>query len=211
MIWSRREARHSGGTRLRSVWSRRVPATSRKQERERAMNIEHFTEKAREALSDAAQLARQYHHNQVEVEHLLAALLAQEGGVVQQVIAKVGGNLAAAQRIINEELERMPHIYGGSEPGVSPRLRRLLEGAWREMDTFHDEYLSVEHMLLAMFDIRDGAVQRALKAAGLTRENVLQALTSIRGAQRVTDANPEGKYQALEKYGRNLTELAAQG
>src|SRR6266568_778251 len=175
------------------------------------MNVEHFTEKAREAVSDAAQLARQYNHNQVEVEHLLSVLLAQEGGVVQQVIAKVGGNLAPAQRIVNDELERMPHVYGGSEPGISPRLRKVLENAWREMGTFHDEYLSVEHMLLAMFDVSDGAVQRALRAAGLTRDNVLQALTSIRGAQRVTDANPEGKYQALEKYGRNLTELASQG
>ena len=175
------------------------------------MNIEHFTEKAREAINDAAQLARQYNHNQVEVEHLLAALLVQEGGVVQQVIAKVGGNLAAAQRIVNNELERMPHVYGGSEPGVSPRLRKVLEDARREMDTFHDEYLSVEHMLLAMFNVSDGAIQRALNVAGLTRDNVLQALTSIRGAQRVTDANPEGKYQALEKYGRNLTQLAAQG
>src|SRR5438132_2975057 len=211
MIWSRREARHSGGTRLPSVRSRRVPATSRKQERERAMNIEHFTEKAREALSDAAQLARQYHHNQVEVEHLLAALLAQEGGVVQQVIARVGGNLAAARRILDNELERMPHVYGGSEPGISPRLRKLLEDAWSEMSTFHDEYLSVEHLLLAMFNIRDGEVPHVLREAGLTRENVLQALTSIRGSQRVTDDNPEGKYQALEKYGRNLTQLAAQG
>src|SRR5260221_365899 len=79
------------------------------------------------------------------------------------------------------------------------------------MGPFHDEYLSVEHMLLAMFNVRDGAVPRALRAAGLTRDNVLQALTSIRGAQRVTDPNPEGKYQALEKYGRNLTELAARG
>src|SRR5437588_1962267 len=175
------------------------------------MNIEHFTEKAREAVSDAAQLARQYNHNQVEVEHLLSVLLAQEGGVVQQVITKAGGNLAAAQRIVHDELERLPHVYGGSEPGISPRLRKVLENAWREMGSFHDEYLSVEHLLLAMFDISDGAVQRALRAAGLTRDNVLQALTSIRGAQRVTDANPEGKYQALEKYGRNLTELAAQG
>ena len=175
------------------------------------MNIEHFTEKAREAINEAAQIARQRNHNQVEVEHLLAALLAQEGGVVQQMIAKVGGNLAAAQRIVNDELERMPHVYGGSEPGISPRLRKLLEDAWREMGTFHDEYLSVEHLLLAMFNVSDGAVPRALRAAGLTRDNVLQALTSIRGAQRVTDANPEGKYQALEKYGRNLTELAAQG
>ncbi len=153
------------------------------------MNIEHLTEKAREAISDAAQLARQYHHNQVEVEHLLAALLAQEGGVVQQIIAKIGGNLAAAQRIINDELERMPQVYGGSEPGISPRLRKVLEDAWREMGTFHDEYLSVEHLLLAMFDVSDGAVQRALRAAGLMRDNVLPALTSIRGAQRVTDPN----------------------
>ena len=175
------------------------------------MNIEHFTEKAREAVSDAAQVARQHNHNQVEVEHLLAALLAQEGGVVQQVIAKVGGNLAAAQRMVNDELERLPHVYGGSEPGISPRLRKLLEAAWREMGAFHDEYLSVEHLLLAMFDVSDGAVPNALRAAGLTRDNVLQALTSIRGAQRVTDANPEGKYQALEKYGRDLTELAERG
>ena len=175
------------------------------------MNIEHFTEKAREALSDAAQLARQYHHNQVEVEHLLAALLAQEGGVVQQVVARVGGDLAAARRILDNELERMPHVYGGSEPGISPRLRKLLEDAWSEMSTFHDEYLSVEHLLLAMFNIRDGEVPHVLREAGLTHENVLQALTSIRGSQRVTDDNPEGKYQALEKYGRNLTQLAAQG
>ena len=175
------------------------------------MNIEHFTEKAREALSNAVQMAKQYNHSQVDVEHLLAALLAQEDGVVQQVIAKVGGNLAAAQRIVNNELERMPHVYGGSEPGLSSRLRKLLEDAWHEMNTFHDEYLSVEHLLLAMFNVSDGAVANALRAAGLTRDNVLQALTSIRGAQRVTDENPEGKYQALEKYGRNLTALATQG
>src|SRR5438132_12091095 len=103
MIWSRREARHSGGTRLPSVRSRRVRAISRKQERERAMNIEHFTEKAREAVSDAAQLARQYHHNQVEVEHLLAALIAQVGGVVQQVVLKDGGDLAAARRLLDND------------------------------------------------------------------------------------------------------------
>jgi ATP-dependent Clp protease ATP-binding subunit ClpB len=117
--------------------------------------------------------------------------------------------------MVNDELERMPHVYGGSEPSLSPRLRALLEAAWREMGTFHDEYLSVEHILLGMFDVSDAVVQSALKvvccsvhslaasdavvqsalkAAGLTRENVLQALTSIRGAQRVTDPNPEGKY-----------------
>ncbi|GHO94636.1 chaperone protein ClpB [Reticulibacter mediterranei] len=175
------------------------------------MNIEHFTEKAREAISEAAQQARQRNHSQIEVEHLLAALLAQKEGVVEQVIAKAGGDLGAAQRIINDELERMPQVYGGNEPGISPRLRKVLDDAWHEMSTFHDEYLSVEHLLLAMLNVRDGAAARALNAAGLTRENVLQALTAIRGVQRVTDANPEGKYQALEKYGRNLTALAEQG
>ena len=175
------------------------------------MKIEQFTEKAREAISEANELAKQYNHSQIEAEHLLAALLAQEGGVVQQIIQKVGGNLATAQRMVTADLERLPRVYGGSEPGISPRLRRLLENAWQEMGKFHDEYLSVEHMLLAMFDAGDEPVQRALKAAGLTRDIVLKALTSIRGAQRVTDQNPEGKYQALEKYGRNLTQLAEQG
>ncbi|HEV2579837.1 MAG TPA: ATP-dependent chaperone ClpB, partial [Ktedonobacteraceae bacterium] len=175
------------------------------------MKIEQFTDKAREAISEANELAKQHNHSQIEAEHLLAALLAQEGGVVQQIIQKVGGNLATAQRMVTTELERLPRVYGGSEPGISPRLRRLLENAWQEMGKFHDEYLSVEHMLLAMFDAGDEPVQRALKAAGLTRDIVLKALTSIRGAQRVTDQNPEGKYQALEKYGRNLTQLAEQG
>src|SRR5438034_7489419 len=175
------------------------------------MKIEQFTEKARQAVSEANELAKQYNNSQIEVEHLLAALLSQEGGVVQQVIQKVGGDLAMAQRLVNDDIERMPRAYGGSEPSISSRLRKLLDAAWKEMNNFQDEYLSVEHMLLAMFDIGDGPAQRALKAAGLTRDLVLKALTSIRGAQRVTDKNPEGKYQALEKYGRNLTQLAEQG
>jgi ATP-dependent Clp protease ATP-binding subunit ClpB len=180
-------------------------------ERRVFMKIEQFTEKARQAVSDANELARQYNNSQIEVEHLLAALLSQEGGVVQQVIQKVGGNPAITQRQVTEDIERLPRAYGGSEPSISPRLRKLLEAAWKEMSNFHDEYLSVEHMLLAMFDIGDGSAQRILKAVGLTRDVVLKALTSIRGAQRVTDQNPEVKYQALEKYGRNLTQLAEQG
>src|SRR5438874_7324555 len=175
------------------------------------MKIEQFTEKARQAVSEANELAKQYNNSQIEVEHLLAALLSQEGGVVQQVIQKVGGDLAMTQRLVHDDIERLPRAYGGSEPSISSRLRKLLDAAWKEMNNFHDEYLSVEHMLLAMFDIGDGSAQRILRAAGLTRDNVLKALTSIRGAQRVTDQNPEVKYQALEKYGRNLTQLAEQG
>src|SRR5439155_27005185 len=122
-------------------------------------------------------------------------------GVLQQLRARVGVKLAGARRILYHQLERLQHVYGGSEPRISPRLRKLLDDACSEMSTLHDEYLSVEHLLLAMFNIRDGEVPHVLREAGLTRENVLQALTSIRGSQRVTDENPEGKYQALEKYG----------
>src|SRR6266568_2998086 len=175
------------------------------------MKIERFTDKAREAISEAAEIAKQHSNGQIEVEHLLDALLTQESGVVQQIIQKVGGNLAEAKRMVESDIERMPRVYGGNEPGLSSRLRKVLEDAWREMSNFKDEYLSVEHLLLAMFGTDDEAARRALRAAGLTRDNVLQALTSIRGSQRVTDQNPEGKYQALEKYGRNLTELARQG
>src|SRR2546421_6677412 len=175
------------------------------------MKIERFTDKAREAISEAAEIAKQHSNGQIEVEHLLDALLTQESGVVQQIIQKVGGNLAEAKRMVESDIERMPRVYGGSEPGISSRLRKVLENAWREMSNFKDEYLSVEHLLLAMFNSGDEATQRVLRAAGLSRDNVLKALTTIRGSQRVTDQNPEGKYQALEKYGRNLTQLAEQG
>src|SRR5260370_11980684 len=175
------------------------------------MKIERFTDKAREALSEANELAKHYNNSHDGSEHMRAALLNQDGGITQQIIQKVGGNVAAARRIVDNEVEHLPRVYGGSEPGISPRLRKVLEVAWQEMNNFKDEYLSVEHILLAMFDGSEGAAQRALKAAGLTRDLVLKALTEIRGAQRVTDQNPEGKYQALEKYGRNLTELASQG
>ena len=172
------------------------------------MKIERFTDKARQAIHDAAAVALQLHHSQIEIEHLLAALLTQQ--VTQQVIQKAGGNLAAVQRLVERELERLPRVYGGIEPSISPRLRVVLEDAWTEMNAFKDEYLSVEHMLLAMF-ANEGTAQQALQLASLTREQVLQALTSVRGGKRVVEQEPEGKYQALEQYGRNLTELAQQG
>src|SRR5579863_7397602 len=175
------------------------------------MKIERFTDKAREAISDAAEIAKQHNHGQIETEHLLDALLLQEGGVAQQIIQKVGGNLTLARNIVERDIERLPRVYGASDPGISPRLRAVLEDAWHEMNAFKDEYLSVEHLLLAVLIAENDSAQRALKAAGLTRDNTLKALTSIRGSQRVVDQNPEGKYQALEKYGRNLTELAEQG
>lgn len=175
------------------------------------MKLEKLTEKARAALVEAGELAQTYKQSQAEVEHLLLALLEQENGVVPQIVQKVGGDITAARQVARSEVERLPRVYGGSEPTISPRLRKLLDEAWQEMSTFKDEYLSVEHLLLAMFKVGEEGTRRILRSAGLTRENVLQALTAIRGSQRITDERPEGKYQALEKYGRDLTELASQG
>jgi len=174
------------------------------------MKIERFTEKARQGLQVASEMAQHHHNSQIESEHLLAALLEQEHGLVPQVMLKVRGNLVTAQRILDEEIARLPRVYGGIEPGISPQLRVVLEHAWNEMDNYKDEYLSVEHLLLAMLTV-EGTAQRALKAAGLSREQALNALNDIRGSQHVTDLEPEEKYQALEKYGLNLTELAQQG
>src|SRR5689334_19531919 len=157
------------------------------------MKIEQFTDKAREAIHDASTMAQAHNNGQIEPEHLLAVLLQQDdGGVVPQIIQKAGGNLAAAQRMVDTEIERMPRVYGASEPSISSRLRKVLEEAWNEMNAFKDEYLSVEHLLLAMLNV-EGAVSRALVSAGLSRDVVLKALTAIRGSQRVTDQNPEGK------------------
>src|SRR6266852_6044948 len=173
------------------------------------MKIERFTDKARESIQDADEAAREHNHSYVEPEHVLDALLAQEGGVVQQIIQKAGGSILPAKRIVETEIERMPRVYGGGGPSISQRLRKVLENAWNEMNNFKDEYLSVEHLLLALLE--DDVTGRALKSAGLNRDLVLKALTTIRGSQRVTDQNPEGKYQALDRYGRNLTQLARQG
>jgi ATP-dependent Clp protease ATP-binding subunit ClpB len=175
------------------------------------MKPEEFTQKALEAVGEANEQAKQRNHSQIEVEHLLDALLSQEGGIVPQVFAKAGANIAAAQRMVQVDLDRLSRVYGGSKPGFSPKLEKLLEQARREMRGFGDEFVSAEHLLLAMFDIGDDPALRVLKAAGLTRDRVMQALQTVRGSQRVTDQNPEGKYAALEKYGRNLTELASQG
>src|ERR1700730_18114316 len=174
------------------------------------MKPEQFTEKALEAISEANAFAKESNHSQIDVEHLLSGVLAQEAGVFPQIIQKAGSDVRVAQRMLNADLERLPRVFGGSNPHLSPRMERLLEQARQEMQNFKDDFISVEHLLLAMFDIGDGPAQRVLKAAKLNRDVVLKALTSIRGAQRVTDQNPEGKYQALEKYGRNLTRLAAQ-
>ena len=175
------------------------------------MNLNRFTEKAQEALLSAQKLAEERSHSQIEVEHLFHALLDQEGGVVPQLLLKLGLDPGQLKEQASEELERLPKAYGAAQVYISPRLKQVLDGAAEEARSLRDEYISTEHLLLAMVDRDSGPTGRRLKGYGLTRDRILQALTSIRGGQRVTDPNPEDKYQALEKYGRDLTELARQG
>jgi ATP-dependent Clp protease ATP-binding subunit ClpB len=176
------------------------------------MNLNKFTEKAQEAVLAAQQLAEDGNHNQIEPEHLLLALLQQQEGVVPEVLQQVGASPAALRRQVQAELEKLPKVYGGAtQVYVSPRLKRVLDRAQKETQTFRDEYVSTEHLLLGLIQVAGGATDRVLQAAGVTRDATLQALRAIRGSQRVTTPTPETTYQALEKYGRDLTKLAREG
>ena len=176
------------------------------------MNINKYTEKAREAVAAAIELARQNNNPQVEPEHLLVALIEQREGIIPELLRKMNADPAQLARPARELLKKIPSAYGGAEPGLSPRLNKVATAAESDADRMKDEYVSTEHLFIAIADEggRSAAAQ-LLKQHGVTRDTILQALTSVRGSQRVTNENPEGTYQALERYGRDLTELARKG
>ncbi|MDQ6692294.1 MAG: type VI secretion system ATPase TssH, partial [Candidatus Dormibacteraeota bacterium] len=167
------------------------------------MRADRYTEKSQEALAAATREASDRGQQAVEPDHLLLALLEQEGGLARPLLRSAGMTQADLRPVLVSALERLPRVAGGGEPYASPALRQVLAQAENEADQLKDEYISTEHLLLAM------ARLPALADAGVTREGLLRALRTVRGNQRVTDANPESKYQALEKYGRDLTALAA--
>ncbi|HJU62927.1 MAG TPA: ATP-dependent chaperone ClpB, partial [Candidatus Binatia bacterium] len=178
------------------------------------MDINRFTQKSQEAISAAHTKAARYGHQQVDVEHLLASLLDQEGGLASSIFGNLSINIDALKRRVEQELQRMPKVSG---PGgaadqiyITGRLNRLLAEAEEEAKKLKDEYVSIEHIILAMTDDA-GATGRILKEFGGTREQLARALKEIRGNQRVTSQNPEATYEALGKYGRDFTRLAAQG
>ncbi len=177
------------------------------------MDLNKFTEKAQAAVISAQELARAYSHNQIEPEHLLLALLTQEGGIALQIMRKLEVDPGLAKRRLEEELGREPQVYGtAAQVYVSPRLQQVFNIAAEEAGRLRDEYISTEHLLIGIADERvKGAAYQMLEELGITKDTIYQVLTSIRGSQRVTDPNPEGKYQALEKYSRDLTQLARQG
>ncbi|ACL23260.1 ATP-dependent chaperone ClpB [Chloroflexus aggregans] len=175
-----------------------------------SFNTNRFTEKSYEAIAAAQAAAERLGNAEVQPEHLLYALLDQSDGVVPKVLAKLNLPVGAIKQQINNEIARFPRITSGSvQVQLGSRLRTVLVKAHDELAQFGDEYVSTEHLLLAILDHAGGAAERVLKQAGLTRDKLLMALREVRGAQRVTSPNPEGTYAALEQYGRDLTELAA--
>ena len=178
------------------------------------MDLSRLTIKSQAALQEAHDQAVARNHQTIEPEHVLLALLSDAEGIVFPLLHQAGANPGALRARVDEALDRLPKVFGGG-PGaadvrISPATGRLLDGAGREAEALTDEYVSTEHLLLAMLD-GDSAAERALEDAGLTREGVLAALAEVRGRQRVTDQNPEDTFQALEKYGRDLTEQARRG
>src|SRR5471030_992852 len=178
------------------------------------MDITRFTEKLQEAILSAQSTATRHGHQQIDVEHLLSALLTQEGGLAGSILAKGGVTVEALARKLESELERLPKVSVPSGAAdqlyVTARLNKLLTKAEDEAKKLKDDYISVEHVLLAAIDDR-GAAGKLLKEFGLTEERLMQALREVCGNQRVTTQNPEATYEALERYGRDLTKLASQG
>jgi len=176
-----------------------------------AMKFDRFTEKAQEALLGAQTLARESNHSQIDADHLLIALLAQPDGIPVAVLSRIGANVGQLRERLEQGLSRRPKVHGGQEPAAAPELRRALETAQAEAERMKDEYVSTEHLLLGIVADHSTAAGRDLRDAGIDRETVYAALQAIRGGQRVTDAAPESKYQALERYGRDLTQIAREG
>src|SRR5437879_824451 len=169
------------------------------------MRLEKFTEKAQEALQEAAALARSLRQQAIVPDHLRLALISQEGGVGRTLLERAGVSVQALEPALVSVVERLPRVSGGGQPYLSAELQKALDEAEQEAEKLKDEYISTEHLLLAL------AGTKTLKDAGAGHDALLRALRQIRGSQRVTDQNPESKYQALEKYGRDLTKLAAEG
>ena len=162
------------------------------------MNINKYTEKAREAVAGAIELAQQHNNPQLEPEHLLVTLADQREGIVPELLRKAGVEPAAIAKAARELVAKLPSAYGGAQPGLSPRLKLVTDQAQAEADRLKDEYVSTEHLVIAIADEggRSPAAQ-LLRQHGITRDTILQSLTSIRGSQRVTNENPEGTYLSL--------------
>jgi ATP-dependent Clp protease ATP-binding subunit ClpB len=171
---------------------------------------EKLTVKAQQAVGQAQSLARTLDHQEIDVEHLLLALVGQREGVIMPLLQRLGVNVTAVEERVREELEARPKVQGAQKQYASQRLDKVLDTAWELAQGFKDEYVSTEHLLLGILEV-GGPGARLLGDLGVTGEDMLRALADIRGSQRVTDQNPEEKYQALERFARDLTAEARKG
>src|SRR5881628_2736626 len=175
------------------------------------IRFDKLTLKAQEALQAAQSHASEKGHPQVAPEHLLWAMIQQKDGVVLPIFQKLGVNLQTIARDLADAVAKLPTVSGQAEIYVGPALGRILEDAQKEADRFKDEYVSTEHLLIALSNAKDEAAGRLLQSHGLSKDAILKVLVSIRGTQKITDPNPEEKYRALERYSRDLTDLARKG
>jgi ATP-dependent Clp protease ATP-binding subunit ClpB len=177
-----------------------------------AIRFDKFTVKSQQAMQQAQGQAAELGNPEIQPVHLLLALLEDREGVIPSVLGKIGAPTERLEHDLHQIEEKLPRVGGNaSQPGLSNTLNKVLEQAFREAANFKDEYVSTEHLLLGIAHQKGDAAQGALLALGATHEAILKALTAVRGSQRVTDQTPEGKFQALEKYAKNLTELAQRG
>jgi ATP-dependent Clp protease ATP-binding subunit ClpB len=177
-----------------------------------AIRWDKFTVKAQEAVQRANELASEHGNPELLPVHQLAALVEDKEGIVPPVLEKIGIGAQAVLHAAYGEIEKLPKVSGGAaQAALSAAANQLLERAFKEADNFKDEYVSTEHLLLAITQLKNDAAQQILARQGATHDAILKALTSVRGSQRITDQNPEAKYQALERYARDLTEQARRG
>jgi ATP-dependent Clp protease ATP-binding subunit ClpB len=175
------------------------------------IRFDKLTLKGQEALQSAQSHAQENGNPQVAPEHLLWALIEQKEGVVLPILQKLGVNISKLAQDLADLVAKLPKVQGQAEIYISPTLNRILEDSFKEADQFKDEYVSTEHLLIALTSAKGEPVARALNAHGVTKDSILKVLVSIRGTQKITDQNPEEKYQALQRYSRDLTELARKG
>jgi ATP-dependent Clp protease ATP-binding subunit ClpC len=179
------------------------------------MRFDRFTERAQEAAQRAAEIIQRYGHNQIDTEHILLALIEQPGGVIPQILEKLSVSAEALTERLDATLRASPkaNIFGGGagQIFITPRVKRIIDLANEEANRLKDEYISTEHIFLAILTERNTPAARILESAGLTRDRVYDAIQDLRGGQRVTDPQAETKYRTLEKYSRDLTQLAREG
>ncbi|MDX6271791.1 MAG: ATP-dependent Clp protease ATP-binding subunit ClpB [Acidobacteriota bacterium] len=174
------------------------------------MRLERFTLRGQEAIQTAIEQAERNQHQQVEPEHLLVAMLEQPEGIVRPLIGKIGANLQVVLNDAQAAINRLPKVQGGQQY-FSPRLTQIFTAAQKQAEAMQDEYISTEHLLLALVDEKDGAAGRILRQHGVNREDLSKVVGEMRGDSRITDQNAESNYQALSKYAKDLTDLARQG